>query len=65
MDFKAIRKSIAPTLTQDEFSVAIGLGLKTWHLWESGKKKPSKVMLNYICALDIIKEHTDILDLPS
>jgi len=37
--------------TQDEMSEALGLGLKSYHKWESGKQYPTRSMSHYIRIL--------------
>lgn len=58
MNFKAFRLNFNPTITQDEFSLVLGLGLKTWHRYESGKSKPTEALQNYF---EILLGHPKIL----
>lgn len=47
--------------TQDDMSDALGLGLKTYHKWESGKQYPTRSMSYYIRVLAEFPEAFDWL----
>lgn len=49
-DFERIREDLG-TPTQDEMSEVLGLGVKTYHKWESGAQFPTRSMTYYIRVL--------------
>ena len=49
-ELERIREDLG-VATQDEMSEALGLGLKTYHKWESGKQYPTRSMSYYIRVL--------------
>jgi YgiT-type zinc finger domain-containing protein len=49
-ELERIREDLG-VATQDEMSDALGLGLKTYHKWESGKQYPTRSMSYYIRVL--------------
>jgi YgiT-type zinc finger domain-containing protein len=49
-ELERIREDLG-VATQDEMSEALGLGLKTYHKWESGKQYPTRSMSYYIQVL--------------
>jgi len=59
-EFERIREDLA-VATQDEMSEILGLGLKTYHKWESGKQYPTRSMSYYIRVLAEFPEAFDWL----
>jgi putative zinc finger/helix-turn-helix YgiT family protein len=49
-ELERIREDLG-VATQDEMSAALGLGLKSYHKWESGKQHPTRSMSYYIRVL--------------
>jgi DNA-binding transcriptional regulator YiaG len=49
-ELERIREDLG-VATQDEMSNTLGLGLKTYHKWESGKQYPTRSMSYYIRVL--------------
>lgn len=59
-ELERIREELGVT-TQDEMSDILGLGLKTFHKWESGKQYPTRSMSYYIRILADVPGAFDFL----